>query len=104
MIGALDTAGIKASMAQPVKTPQAVKNEAEAEKAAQEFEAVFISQFLGAMFEGVKTDGAFGGGPGEGMFRSMMLDNYSKTLTKQGGFGLADSVKREILSMQNGGK
>jgi len=104
MIGAIDTTGIKASMTPPVKAPQAVKNEAEAEKAAQEFEAVFISQFLGAMFEGVKTDGEFGGGPGEGMFRSMMLDNYSKTLTKQGGFGLADSVKREILSMQIGGK
>ena len=78
----------------------AAKTAAAAEKAAKDFEAVFINQMLSTMFEGVKTDGPFGGGPAEGMFRSMMIDHYSKTIANQGGFGLADQVKREILRMQ----
>lgn len=76
------------------------KTEAEATKAAKDFEAVFINQMIGTMFEGIKTDGPFGGGPAESMFRSLMIDHYSKTIADQGGFGLADQVKREILRMQ----
>jgi Rod binding domain-containing protein len=78
----------------------AAKTEAEATKAAKDFEAVFINQMIGTMFEGIKTDGPFGGGPAESMFRSLMIDHYSKTIADQGGFGLADQVKREILRMQ----
>ena len=78
----------------------AAKTAAQAGKAAQEFEAVFIGQMLSTMFEGIKTDGPFGGGPAESIFRSMMIDQYSKTIAGQGGFGLADQVKREILRLQ----
>ena len=76
------------------------KTEAQAEKAAKEFEAMFVNQMLSAMFEGVKTDGPFGGGPGESIFRSMMIEQYSKTIASQGGLGLSDQVKREILRLQ----
>ena len=78
----------------------AAKTAAEAERAAQEFEAVFIGQMISTMFEGVKTDGPFGGGPAESIFRSLMIEHYSKTIAGQGGFGLADQVKREILQLQ----
>ena len=78
----------------------ASKTAAQADKAAKDFEAVFIGQMLSAMFEGVKTDGPFGGGYGEGVFRSLMIEQYSKTIAEQGGFGLADQVKREILKLQ----
>ena len=78
-----------ASKRAPVLTGQA-RTAAEAEKAAKDFEAVFINQMISTMFEGVKTDGPFGGGPAEGMFRSLMIDHYSKTIAGQGGFGLAD--------------
>ena len=84
----------------PVKTPMATKDLSAAGKAAEEFEAVFISTFLGSMFEGIKTDGPFGGGPGEQIFRSLMLDQYGRRLASQGGFGLADSVKRQLLGLQ----
>jgi peptidoglycan hydrolase FlgJ len=76
------------------------KTAAQAEKAAREFEALVVGQMLSAMFEGVKTDGPFGGGPGESIFRSMMIEQYAKTIAGQGGLGLADQVKREILRMQ----
>ena len=72
----------------------------QAAKVAKDFEAVFINEMLGQMFEGIATDGPFGGGPGEAIFRSMMIDNYSKTIAKQGGFGLSDAVKRELLHAQ----
>ncbi len=52
------------------------------------------------MFSGVKTDGPFGGGQGEEMFRSMMVDQYAKGLTARGGFGLAASMQAELLKHQ----
>ena len=70
------------------------------DKASKEFESVFISQFLGAMFSGIKTDGITGGGEGEQMFRSLMLDKYAEGLQGQGGFGLAAQVKAQMLKMQ----
>ena len=82
-----------------LSTPVA-KNAAQADKAVKDFEAVFINEFLGTMFEGIKADGPFDGGPGEEIFRALMLEKYSKTIADQGGFGLADSVKRQLLSMQ----
>ncbi len=70
------------------------------DKVSQQFEAVFISQFLGSMFEGVPTDGPFGGGQGEAMFRSFMLDEYGKQIAARGGFGLAPAIRRELLAAQ----
>ena len=83
-----------------VATPAATGNRAAAVKAAKEFESVFISQFLGSMFSGIPTDTMFGGGQGEDMFRSLMIDQYGKQLEQRGGFGLADSVTRQLLKTQ----
>ena len=71
-----------------------------AKKVAQQFEGVLISQMLNDMFAGVKTDGMFGGGPGEDMFRTLMIDEYGKQLAKQGGLGLADHITAELLKRQ----
>ena len=38
----------------PVTAPQATSNPDKAGKVAKEFEGVFISQFLGSMFSGIK--------------------------------------------------
>ena len=83
--------------ASPVKTPAATANAAVAGKAAKEFESVFISQFLGSMFSGISTDGPTGGGEGEEMFRSLMIDQYGKQIAAQGGFGLASAVQAQLL-------
>ena len=71
-----------------------------ATQAAKEYESVFISQFLGSMFSGIKTDGLTGGGQGEEMFRSLMVDEYGKGIEQRGGFGLAAAVKAELLKHQ----
>jgi peptidoglycan hydrolase FlgJ len=84
----------------PLKTPSASGNPVVAGKAAKEFESVFISQFLGSMFSGISTDGPTGGGEGEEMFRSLMIDEYGKSMVQRGGFGLADAVQRQLLKHQ----
>ena len=96
MTPVLDTAALQA----PVGSPVAGTTRAATVKVAHQFEGVLISQMLNSMFEGVKTDGMFGGGEGEEMFRSLMLDEYGKQMTKQGGLGLADHVTRELLKKQ----
>ncbi|MBI1239829.1 MAG: chemotaxis protein [Alphaproteobacteria bacterium] len=76
------------------------KTRAEAKSAAEDFEAVFITQMLEQMWAGVPTDGPFGGGHSEGVFRSFMLQEYGKSIARSGGIGLADNVYREILARQ----
>jgi peptidoglycan hydrolase FlgJ len=76
------------------------QNEERARQAAQEFEAFFLSQFLNSMTAGLETDETFGGGEAEKMFKSMLNDEYSKSMSRQNGVGIADAVYREILAMQ----
>jgi peptidoglycan hydrolase FlgJ len=75
-------------------------NDKGVDAAARDFEAVFISQMFEQMWAGVKTDGPGGGGTGESIFRSLMIQDIGRQLASQGGIGLADSVKREMLAMQ----
>jgi Rod binding domain-containing protein len=82
------------------KAPAATSNAQIAAKTAKEFESVFISQFVGSMFQGISTDGPTGGGQGEEMFRSLMVDQYSKSIEQRGGFGLAAAVQRQLLKHQ----
>jgi flagellar protein FlgJ len=67
---------------------------------AEDFEAVFLSQMLQPMFQTVPTDGPMGGGPAEQIYRGMMVDEMGKSIAKSGGIGIADSVYREMLKMQ----
>ncbi|MBB6250503.1 rod-binding protein [Nitrospirillum iridis] len=77
-----------------------MKDDAAIEKAAKEFESVFISQMLQHMWEGVKVDENFGGGHAEEMFRGMMIEEQAKAITKGGGLGIADEIKKEMVRMQ----
>lgn len=75
-------------------------SEADARKTGEDFESFFMTQMLEHMFEGIPTDGYFGGGYGEGVFRSVLLQEYGKVLTKAGGIGIADMVSRELMALQ----
>jgi Rod binding domain-containing protein len=101
MIAAPDIqSAMMTAKAQAPQAPSATNNIGVAAKAAKQYEGVFISEFLGSMFEGIKTDGPFGGGQGEEMFRSMMIDEYGKSIEQQGGFGLSSAITRQLLSEQ----
>ena len=73
---------------------------AKAAHVAKEYESVFISQFLSSMFSGIKTDGPFGGGAGEEMFRSLMTEAMGKQVAKAGGIGISDMVQKQLLELQ----
>jgi flagellar protein FlgJ len=78
----------------------ATADPAAAHKTGEDFEAFFLSQVFENMFAGVGTDALFGGGNGESVYRSLLLQQYSKVAAKAGGVGIADAVQREILRAQ----
>jgi Rod binding domain-containing protein len=101
MCGMTDIQGAMAlAQSAPVSRPHPTNDPAVAKKVAGQFEGILITQFLNQMFEGISTDGMFGGGPGESMFRSLMVDEYGKQIASNGGLGLSDAIQREMLKMQ----
>ena len=85
-----------------VPNQRKVTNAADARAAAEEFEAFFLTQMLEQMYKDIPVDGPFGGGYGEGVYRSFLLKEYGQVLTKAGGIGIADAVSRELLRLQEG--
>lgn len=101
--GTLNSALLNAESKQADKLKQSLQNaqtKEQAEKVAKEFEAIFISQMLKHMYAGIESDPLFGGGSAETIYRDMTLDEYGKTLSETGRLGIADSVMKEILSLQ----
>lgn len=77
----------------------------QARKAAVSFESVTIGELLQPMFDTVDTsDGMFGGGAAEKQFRSLQVLEIGKQIANNGGIGIADSVYRQILAMQEQGE
>lgn len=101
-LSSTDTMQAQAAMmsAKPLPKAPAGSNEGELRKVAEEFEATFLSQMLQPMFANLGAEKPFGGGTGENMWRSMQVEEYGKALSKNGGIGLADSVFREMLKLQ----
>ncbi|MGE3303554.1 MAG: rod-binding protein [Hyphomonadaceae bacterium] len=75
-------------------------DKAQIEKTAKDFEAMVIGELLKPMFENLDSDGMFGGGQGEAMFRPMLVEQYAQKLSAGGGIGVAAAVAREMLALQ----
>jgi Rod binding domain-containing protein len=73
---------------------------AQIKKTADDFEASFLSEMFKPMFEGLSTDGPFGGGEAEGTWRSFMIDAMARQTVKAGGVGLSNVVMSEMIKMQ----
>lgn len=84
-------------------TPAAARvpgsREAKAWNNAQNFEQVFLNTMLGQMFNGLGTETPMGGKQTEA-WRGMLLDEYAKSITAQGGIGLASNIYRELIGAQ----
>ena len=70
------------------------------DKAAKEFESFFLSQMLDQISSGISSEGLFGGGHAEKVFRGLLNQEYGKSIAQSGGVGIADMVKVEMLRMQ----
>ncbi len=69
---------------------------------ARSFEAVFIGEMTRIMMDSAPTDGPFGGGHGEEMFRSVLADHLGEAMARRGGLGIAPSVMAQMQRMQEG--
>lgn len=78
----------------------ALRKKENLEETARDFEAVFISEMIKPMFEGIETDGQFGGGKGEEVFRGMMIQEYGKAIAKKDITGIQTQVKSKLIEMQ----
>ena len=72
------------------------------DKAAHDFEAQFATQMLASMDTSDAND-SFGGSDSENVYKSMLTTEYGKIIAKTGGIGIADQVKRTMLSQQEVG-
>lgn len=80
--------------------PPPGSNAARVKQAAQDFEAVFLSQMLMPMFNTVEVDPEFGGGSAEETWRGVMVEEMGKQIARAGGIGLAPIVEQEMLKLQ----
>ena len=74
---------------------------AKARASAQDFEAVFLNSMFSQMFTHV-NEGPFNGGQAASTWRSFLTDEYARNFAKAGGIGIADSVYKELMSLQEG--
>ncbi len=78
-------------------TPQAAR----AWRAAQDFEAMTLTQLLTPMFDTVDlSTGPFGGGPGEQAFKPFLTEAIARQMAAHGGLGLAVPVFHQMLRAQ----
>ena len=80
--------------------PASAADPISARHAGEDFEAFFLSQAFENMFAGVASDPIFGGGNGESVYRSLLMQEYSKVAAQSGTTGIGDAVTREILQLQ----
>ncbi|MCK4944760.1 MAG: rod-binding protein [Alphaproteobacteria bacterium] len=88
------------SISQPITgnlSPQQIE---QTKAAAQDFEAVFLSEMMSHMFKGIKTDSVFGGGAGEDIFRGMLVQEYGKQMANGHGIGISDQLQKVMIQMQ----
>ncbi len=84
----------------PTTGKLSVTGKTKAHAAAQDFEAVFLNAMFQHMYTGVEGDGPFGGQGATGVWRSVLTDQYAKSITKAGGIGIADQVYRSLIAHQ----
>jgi Rod binding domain-containing protein len=79
---------------------QLTAQNARADRAAKDFEAVVIAQLLAPMFQSVETPSIAGGGKGQEFFNTLLQEHYAEAMTERGGFGIADQVKSALIEAQ----
>lgn len=70
-------------------------------KAAQDFEAMALGEFLKPIFDTVDlSKSPLGGGEAEGQWKPMMVDALAKQIAAANGLGLARPVFIQMIHMQ----
>lgn len=98
-IGANNAYGIGPTVAATTRKAGAMTNP-KARAAAEDFEAVFLNSMFSQMMTKVDGDGPFGGSQATGVWRSFLVNEYSKSFAKAGGIGLAQHVYGSLIAQQ----
>lgn len=69
-------------------------------QAAVQFETMFLNEMFSHLFSGVNADNPFGGGKGEEIFQSLMVNEYAAITARSGQTKIAPAIEREMLRMQ----
>ena len=88
------------NLTQPSSGMLNIKSKAKARAAAQDFEAVFLNSMFQHMFTGIDGEGPFGGEGATGVWRSVLTDQYAKSIAKAGGIGIANEVYSSLIAHQ----
>ena len=83
----------------PTASPAAAGTD-KLKKVSQDFEGVFLTNMFENMFEGLDDDGPFGTGAGNGVWRSLLTEEYAKSMAASGGIGIADQIQHQLISLQ----
>lgn len=93
--------GLGSMAVMQMQMPQGkIHSNANMDKTAKDFESMFMSQMLQPMFQGVGVDPIFGGGHGEEIMRTFLVQEYGKVAARDGRLGVATAVKNEMLRAQ----
>lgn len=99
MTGAVGFSPVPMDHALSHQTP-APAGQNKAHAVAQDFETVFLTNMFENMFEGLDDDGPFGSGAGNGPWRSMLTEQYARSVAQSGGVGVAQAIERQLVSLQ----
>ena len=97
-VESLDAQKLKPGSRSPDKETIAAK------KVAREFESMFVGMMLKSMRETVGKDMLAGKGQSDDIYRSMLDQEYAKSISEQGGLGLAKTIEKQILSQNQTAK
>lgn len=102
MDSSIQSAGDLAMMqSSPPQQAAKLARDANIDKTAQNFEGMFMGQMLKPMFDTINVDPVFGGGNGEEVMRSFLVQEYGKIAAKGSHLGIADAVKAEMIKAQS---
>lgn len=69
-------------------------------KVAEDFEAFFAGLVFDQMSSDIEPDPVVGGGEGESMFKSLLNQEFGKSVARTHSLGIADIVQRQLLQIQ----
>lgn len=98
MVDKLDVTDITQLNNMPKLGP--TRSKAHAMEVAQEFEAMFIGIMYNIIFEMVKVNPLTGGGKGEEIFRSLLINEHAKNISENSDFGIKEQITKQLLSLQ----
>jgi Rod binding domain-containing protein len=99
-LGLMRKQGVADQTAQTLLNAAETKDRRVIREKAEEFESQFLSQMMGHMFKDIATSGVFGGGHAEEVWRDFYVDEMAKSFANRGGIGLADTIERQLLMLQ----